>query len=74
VGVTSRIFQLHQLLKKERRLSLQGMMERLEVSRATIKRDLELLRDQLGAPLIYDRHPFRFCFYGLYNNQIKTIW
>jgi predicted DNA-binding transcriptional regulator YafY len=56
VGVTSRIFQLHQLLKKERRLSLQGMMERLEVSRATIKRDLELLRDQLGAPLIYDRH------------------
>jgi predicted DNA-binding transcriptional regulator YafY len=56
VGVTSRIFQLHQLLKKERRLSLQGMMDRLEVSKATIKRDLDLLRDQLGAPLIYDRH------------------
>lgn len=56
MGITSRIFQLHQILKKERRLSLQVMMERLEVSKATIKRDLELLRDQLGAPLIYDRH------------------
>lgn len=29
-------------------------MERFEVSRATIKRDLALLRDQLGAPLIFD--------------------
>ncbi len=56
MGITSRIFQLYQILKKERRLSLQVMMERLEVSKATIKRDLELLRDQLGAPLIYDRH------------------
>lgn len=56
MGITSRIFQLHQILKKERRLSLQGMMERLEVSKATIKRDLDLLRDQLGAPLAYDRH------------------
>jgi predicted DNA-binding transcriptional regulator YafY len=31
-------------------------MERFEISRATVKRDLALMRDQLGAPLIYDHH------------------
>lgn len=56
MGITCRIFQLHQLLRKGRRPSLNDMMEQMEVSKATIKRDLELLRDQLGAPLVYDRH------------------
>ena len=56
MGVTSRIFQVHRRLKKGRRLSLHQIMADLEMSKATIKRDLDLLRDQLGAPLIYDRH------------------
>ena len=30
-------------------------MERLEVAKATIKRELVLLRDQPGAPWYYDR-------------------
>ncbi len=31
------------------------MMEDLEVSRATVNRDLEFLRDQLHAPIVWDR-------------------
>ncbi len=30
-------------------------MQELEISRATLKRDLEYLRDQLNAPIVYDR-------------------
>lgn len=37
-------------------------MERFEVSKATAKRDLALLRDQLGAPLIYDHFESRYCY------------
>jgi predicted DNA-binding transcriptional regulator YafY len=31
------------------------LMEDLEVSRATINRDLELMRDQMHAPIVWDR-------------------
>jgi predicted DNA-binding transcriptional regulator YafY len=55
LGSTARIFQIHQLIKRDRPVTLQGLMQRFEVSQATAKRDLALLRDQLGAPLIYDR-------------------
>ncbi len=55
MGITARIFQLHRLFKAGKALSLQQLMEQQEVSKATIKRDLDLLRDQLGAPLLYDR-------------------
>lgn len=39
---------------------MQQMMERFEVSKATIKRDLDLMRDQLGAPIIYSREERRY--------------
>ncbi len=34
---------------------MQLFLERLEVSRATFKRDLEYLRDRFNAPIVYDR-------------------
>ena len=55
MGITSRIYELHRLLKGARRLSLQQLTQHFEVSPATIKRDIELMRDQLGAPILYDR-------------------
>lgn len=50
-----RIYRIHRLLAEGRAPSLQRLMERLEVSRATIKRDLDYLRDRLQAPLAFDR-------------------
>ncbi|MEN8168729.1 MAG: YafY family protein [Pseudomonadota bacterium] len=52
---TTRIYQLHHLFKCGPPVGLKQLMERFEVSKATIKRDIDLLRDQLGAPLVYDR-------------------
>lgn len=50
-----RITQIDQLLHNRRVVSLQTFLDTLEVSRATFKRDLEFLRDQLNAPIVFDR-------------------
>lgn len=50
-----RFYRIHRLLKAGRCLPLAHFMDALQVSRATLKRDLEYLRDRLEAPLVYDR-------------------
>ncbi|WP_018873606.1 YafY family protein [Thioalkalivibrio sp. ALJ16] len=49
-----RIFHLHRLLQSRQPPSLARLMEELEVSRATIKRDIEYMRDFMRAPIAYD--------------------
>lgn len=49
-----RIFHLHRLLQARCPPSLARLMEELEVSRATVKRDLEYMRDFMQAPIEYD--------------------
>lgn len=49
-----RIYRLHALLK-ERPRSLASMLEELEVSRATLVRDIGYMKDFMGAPIEYDR-------------------
>lgn len=52
---TTRIYRIHDLLRRHRHpVPMRRFCEELEVSRATIKRDIQLMRDQLGAPLEYD--------------------
>ena len=55
MGMTQRIYQIHQLLENRRFVTKQELLERLEVSWATLKRDLTLMRDEFNAPIIYDR-------------------
>lgn len=50
-----RIYRLHGLLKSGRPVPLEKMREALEVSRATVVRDLGYMRDFMGAPIVYDR-------------------
>ncbi len=51
----ARIYQIHDELRRSRRpVPLQRFREKLEVSDATIKRDIGVMRDYLGAPLEYD--------------------
>lgn len=52
---TERFYRIDALLQANRAVSLQRMLEVLQVSRATFKRDLEYLRDRLGAPIVWDR-------------------
>lgn len=50
-----RIFRLHSLLKKKRPPSMQQLMGSLEVSRPTLVRDIEYMRNFMDAPIQYDR-------------------
>jgi predicted DNA-binding transcriptional regulator YafY len=53
---TERIHQIVHLLETNRRpVPIRRFLDELEVSRATFKRDLEYLRDRLGAPIAWRR-------------------
>ncbi|WP_298834774.1 YafY family protein [uncultured Piscinibacter sp.] len=44
------------LIRNRGHVSFQTLLDELEVSPATLKRDLDYLKDQLGAPIVYDRY------------------
>lgn len=50
-----RITRLNALLRRRAGVSMQQMVEALEVSRATICRDIEMMRGQMNAPIVFDR-------------------
>jgi predicted DNA-binding transcriptional regulator YafY len=52
---TDRIVKIESLLRRHRRVNIQTLLHELEVSAATVKRDLGFLRDRLGCPIVYDR-------------------
>ena len=55
MSINERFYQIDQLLNGKRSVTFQEMMERLEVSRSTLKRDLAYMRDRLNAPIIFDK-------------------
>lgn len=52
---TERFYKIDQLLTERRVVSFEQLELALGVSRATIKRDLEYLRNRLHAPIVWDR-------------------
>lgn len=52
---TERFYKIDQLLSERRIVPFAVLVEKLGVSRATIKRDLEYLRNRLNAPIVWDR-------------------
>lgn len=55
MGMNERIYIIDQMLAERRFVSISQMLERLEVSLATLKRDLNVLRDRMQAPIIFDK-------------------
>lgn len=53
---TERIHKIVQRIRKRGAVTLDELMRDLEVSRATLKRDFDVLRDRLGCPLVWDKH------------------
>jgi predicted DNA-binding transcriptional regulator YafY len=49
-----RFYKIHQLLTDRKVVSFAAFMERLGVSRASVKRDLEYMRERFHAPIDYD--------------------
>lgn len=51
---TERFYRIDQLLKERKVVSFAALQEALHVSRATLRRDLEYMRDRFNAPIEYD--------------------
>ena len=51
---TERFYTIDRLLRSRQGTTLRAMMEEMEVSRATVRRDLEYMRDRLAAPIFWD--------------------
>ncbi len=50
-----RLYKIERLIRHGGCVSFVQLQAELEVSRATLKRDLDYLRSRLGAPILYDR-------------------
>lgn len=59
---TVRLCRIERLIRNKGEISFQRLLQELEVSPATLKRDLACLRDQLGAPIEYDRYANAYKF------------
>ncbi len=51
---TARLYRIEQMLRNRQSVSFKELLEALEVSPATLKRDLAYLRDRLNAPIEYN--------------------
>lgn len=61
---TERFYRIDQLLNDKKIVPFSLLVEKLEVSRATIKRDLEYMRNRLNAPIVWDREEGGYRFAG----------
>lgn len=52
---TERFYRIELLIRSRGGVSFDALLDELEVSRATLKRDLQYLRDRMDAPIVYDR-------------------
>lgn len=59
---TERLYKIERLIRQQRYVSFDALQTELEVSRATLHRDLQFLKDRLGAPIALDRDRKAYCF------------
>ena len=74
---TARVYKIEMLIRNSGHVSFQAMLDELEVSPATLKRDLDYLKDQLGAPIEYDRFLNGYRFGQEYRGQkheLPGLW
>jgi predicted DNA-binding transcriptional regulator YafY len=59
---TERFYRIELLIKRQSGVSFEQLLAELEVSPATLKRDLQYLRDRMDAPIVYarDENVYRF--------------
>ena len=74
---TARLYRIEALIRARGTISLQALLDELEVSRATLKRDLEYLRSRLGAPIEYDAFLGGYRFGAAYagpKHELPGLW
>ena len=75
---TERFYKIEQLLRTRQVVPRTILLEELEVSLATLKRDLAYMRDRLNAPIIWDRGKQGYTLakdqIGKLHYQLPGIW
>lgn len=74
---TARVYKIEMLIRNRGHVSFQTLLDELEISAATLKRDLEYLKDRLGAPIVYDRFLNGYKFGEEYRGQkheLPGLW
>jgi predicted DNA-binding transcriptional regulator YafY len=71
---TERFYRIEQLLTERGVASFADIQAVLEVSRATVKRDLEYLRNRMHAPIVFDRGAGGFRFDGDTRFELPGLW
>ena len=74
---TARVYKIEMLIRNRGHVSFQALLDELEISPATLKRDLDYLKDQLGAPIEYDRFLNGYRFGQEYRGQkheLPGLW
>lgn len=70
---TERIYRLHVLLREKAR-SLATLQQTLEVSRATMVRDIGYMKDFMGAPIEYDRGCNGYRYQDSSSFELPGLW
>ncbi len=55
MSMNDRIYIIDQMLTERRMVTIAQLLDRLEISLATLKRDLAVMRDRMQAPIIFDK-------------------
>src|ERR1041384_6946184 len=70
---TERFYKSERLLRGRGCLSFDALRKELDVSPATLKRDLQYLRDRLAAPIVYDAFDNGYRFEGA-GHELPGLW
>ncbi len=77
-GNTARLYRIEALIRQHGHVSFKTLISDLEVSPATLKRDLEFLRSRMGAPIEYDTtlRAYRFgkAYDGQKRHELPGLW
>jgi len=76
---TERFYKIELLLRSRGCVSFAALREELDVSPATLKRDLQYLRDRLAAPIVYDAFDNGYRFEaagarGIARQELPGLW
>ena len=74
---TERFYKIELMIRSRGRVSFEALRGELEVSRATLKRDLQYLRERLDAPIVYERADNAYRFAGDARapaHQLPGLW
>ena len=77
MSINERLYQIDQLLNDRRSVTFKEIQERLEVSAATLKRDLAYMRDRLNAPIVFDKELGGYRFENKDSNnkyELPGLW